>query len=243
MHAWAANPVYDLPGWHLTTGRNGSGGGCAVAVDTCGVIHNCAVIAPSWGGVREAEVVISRYVLLRCCGVVLSLLGAALVPAASAAASAAASTPGARAAVSAPQAPHADYDWPLAGWPRVSRPFQPPLSTYGPGHRGVDLVATVDTPVLAAGAGTVVFAGELAGRGVVSVLHASGLRTTYEPVTASVEQGAAVQRGQVLGVVQAGHAGCPAQACLHWGLRRGEIYLDPLRLIGRWQVRLKPWVD
>jgi len=26
-------------------------------------------------------------------------------------------------------------------------------------------------------------------------------------------------------------------------VRRGEDYLDPLRLLGRWQVRLKPWED
>jgi murein DD-endopeptidase MepM/ murein hydrolase activator NlpD len=97
--------------------------------------------------------------------------------------------------------------------------------------------------VLAAGGGTVIFAGELAGRGVVSVLHADGLRTTYEPVTPQVAQGAVVRRGQVLGELQAGHAGCPEAACLHWGLRRGDTYLDPLRLIGRWEIRLKPWVD
>ena len=140
-------------------------------------------------------------------------------------------------------APRGDYDWPVAGWPRVSRPFQPPLSRYGPGHRGVDLIAAVNSPVLAAGDGTVVFAGELAGRGVVSVQHASGLRTTYEPVLAAVPPGAVVRRGQLIGVLQAGHEGCPAQACLHWGVRRGEDYLDPLRLLGRWQVRLKPWED
>ncbi|MEO9223347.1 MAG: M23 family metallopeptidase, partial [Mycobacteriaceae bacterium] len=99
----------------------------------------------------------------------------------------------------------------------------------------------VDSPVLAAADGTVVFAGALAGRGVVSVQHADGLRTTYEPVTAVVVQGAVVVRGQLLGVLAPGHPGCSAAACLHWGVRRGEVYLDPLRLIGRWQVRLKPW--
>ena len=140
------------------------------------------------------------------------------------------------------QAPRGNYDWPLAGWPHVGRPFQPPLSKYGPGHRGVDLVAGADSAVLAAADGIVVFAGELAGRGVVSVQHPDGLRTTYEPVAAVVAQGATVVRGQLLGVVQPGHSGCPAAACLHWGVRRGQVYLDPLRLIGYWQVRLKPWV-
>lgn len=97
--------------------------------------------------------------------------------------------------------------------------------------------------MLAAGDGVVAFAGDLAGRGVVSVEHPDGLRTTYEPVTPLLPQGTVVVRGQPLGVVQAGHSGCPAAACLHWGVRRGEVYLDPLRLLGTWQVRLKPWVD
>lgn len=140
--------------------------------------------------------------------------------------------------------PTGDYGWPLAGAPRVGRAFEPPQSTYGAGHRGVDLVASPGTAVLSAGEGTVVFAGSLAGRGVVSVEHADGLRTTYEPVTASVAVGAHVARGDILGVLEPGHPQCPAAACLHWGVRRGaDSYLDPLRLLGRWEVRLLPWVD
>jgi hypothetical protein len=40
-------------------------------------------------------------------------------------------------------------------------------------------------------------------------------------------------------MVDAGHPGCPAAACLHWGLRRGEVYLDPMLLLG-FRVRLLP---
>lgn len=182
---------------------------------------------------------IHRWALLVCCGAALSLLSATVMPVGHAGAN----TPEVTQSASGSEpTPRGDYNWPLAGSPRIGRPFQPPLSTYGPGHRGVDLVANTDASVLAAGDGTVVFAGELAGRGVVSVLHANGLRTTYEPVTPQVAQGAVVRRGQVLGELQAGHAGCPEAACLHWGLRRGDAYLDPLRLIGRWEIRLKPWV-
>ena len=141
-------------------------------------------------------------------------------------------------------APTGDYGWPLPGAPRVGRAFDPPQSTYGSGHRGVDLVASAGTSVLTAREGTVVFAGSLAGRGVVSVLHADGLRTTYEPVTASVAVGVHVARGDILGVLEPGHPQCPAAACLHWGVRRGaDGYLDPLRLLGRWEVRLLPWVE
>jgi murein DD-endopeptidase MepM/ murein hydrolase activator NlpD len=95
-------------------------------------------------------------------------------------------------------------------------------------------------PVRAAGDGVVVFAGMVAGRPVVSVDHAGGLRTTYEPVDAVVGAGQPVARGAVLGTLAGGHAGCPVAACLHWGLRRGEVYLDPLSLLGAPEVRLLP---
>jgi murein DD-endopeptidase MepM/ murein hydrolase activator NlpD len=81
----------------------------------------------------------------------------------------------------------------------------------------------------------------VAGRPVVSVDHPGGLRTTYEPVDPSVAAGRAVTRGSPIGTLLAGHAGCPAGACLHWGLRRGETYLDPLIALRPPRVRLLPW--
>src|SRR5918994_327163 len=84
---------------------------------------------------------------------------------------------------------------PRGGPPPVLRRFAPPASPYGPGHRGVDLGGAPGDPVLAAGPGVVVHAGVLAGRGVVSVQHPSGLRTTYEPLAVTVRKGAAVSRG------------------------------------------------
>jgi murein DD-endopeptidase MepM/ murein hydrolase activator NlpD len=75
---------------------------------------------------------------------------------------------------------------------------------------------------------------------VVSVDHADGLRTTYEPVDAVVGAGARVARGAMLGTLAGGHVGCPADACLHWGLRRGETYLDPLALLRPPRIRLLP---
>ena len=130
---------------------------------------------------------------------------------------------------------------PLAGGPAVTRAFQPPPTPYSAGHRGVDLAGAPGQPVLAAGAGTVVFAGMVAGRPVVSVDHADGLRTTYEPVQPGVAAGQPVSRGSPLGVLLAGHEGCPAEACLHWGLRREATYLDPLSLLRPPRVRLLPW--
>ncbi len=137
-------------------------------------------------------------------------------------------------------APIAPWGSPLGDPPVVTRPFRPPPSPYGPGHRGADLGGAPGEVVRAAGNGVVVFAGTVAGRPVVSVDHAGGLRTTYEPVTPTVAAGQEVRRGDPLGTLVAGHGGCPAAACLHWGLRRGETYLDPLSLLRPPRVRLLP---
>lgn len=124
--------------------------------------------------------------------------------------------------------------WPLAGRPAVLRGWEPPAGPYGPGHRGVDLVAGPGARVLAAADGRASFAGRVAGRGVVAVeVAGSGsppLRTTYEPVRALVEKGASVRAGQPVGVLEEGPFHCDG-GCLHWGLRRGDTYLDPLSLL------------
>jgi murein DD-endopeptidase MepM/ murein hydrolase activator NlpD len=131
------------------------------------------------------------------------------------------------------------YAWPVSP-PHVTRRFDPPPQPWSAGHRGVDLASAPGAEVRAAGGGTVVFAGVIAGRGVVSVAHPGGLRTTYEPVIATVVVGAQVGRGDLIGRLAAGHPGCPVAACLHWGLRRDDVYLDPLALLGLGRARLLP---
>ena len=144
-----------------------------------------------------------------------------------------------------PEPAHADErpggpaGWPLSPVPTVVEAFDPPESTWGAGHRGVDLLGSPGQPVLAALGGTVTFAGTLAGRGVVVVDH-GGTRTTYEPVTATVTVGTAVDTGAAIGVLQTGLSHCFPRTCLHWGLLRGEEYLDPLTLLGLGPVRLLP---
>jgi hypothetical protein len=129
---------------------------------------------------------------------------------------------------------------PLEGRLRVLRAFAPPpvSAPWLPGNRGVDLAAPVGASVLAAGAGTVSFAGPVAGRGVVVVNHGV-LRTTYEPVDASVRVGEPVDAGAVLGRLEQPGVRCAAAPCLHWGLLRGRLYLDPMSLLGT-EVRLLP---
>ena len=129
--------------------------------------------------------------------------------------------------------------WPLTGVPRVIRGFDPPADDYGPGHRGVDLAARPGDPVLTAAAGTVPFAGSVAGRGVITISHGA-VATTYEPVRAFVSAGQRVSLGQPIGVI--GHGGHCDGRCLHWGLRNGPEYLDPLLLLsgGSRALRLLP---
>jgi murein DD-endopeptidase MepM/ murein hydrolase activator NlpD len=123
----------------------------------------------------------------------------------------------------------------------VVRPFVRPATRYGPGHRGVDLRAASGALIRSAGDGMVRFAGSVAGRGVVVVLHPDGISTEYEPVHPLVRPGAPVRRGQPVGELRGRHPGC-AVACLHWGARRGEEYLDPLTLLRPLgPVVLLPW--
>ncbi len=135
-------------------------------------------------------------------------------------------------------------NWPLRPPPAVVRDFDAPSPNWNRGHRGVDLAGLPDQPVYAAGPATVVFAGVLAGRPVVSLAHPGGLRTSYEPVQAVVRPGQLVDASTPLGRLQPGHPGCPAPACLHWGARWGAAaraaYVDPLGLLGSTRIRLKP---
>lgn len=151
---------------------------------------------------------------------------------------------------SSPPSPPADTPvpavgraWPVGLCPSVIRGWEPPATTYGRGHRGVDLTAAPGAPVRAVAPGRISFAGRVAGRGVVSVeLNGTGdppLRTTYEPVRATAKKGAEVAAGEVIGVLEPTGSHCPA-SCLHWGLRRGDAYLDPLSLLPPWLLGRGP---
>ena len=111
--------------------------------------------------------------------------------------------------------------------------FDPPDSPYGSGHRGVDLAADPGTPVVAALAGTVVFSGEVAGVGWVTIDHGGGLATTYGPLDPrSVAAGDVVGPGTEVGLV------APGADHLDWGARVDGAYVDPLALVGGWRVHL-----
>jgi murein DD-endopeptidase MepM/ murein hydrolase activator NlpD len=129
----------------------------------------------------------------------------------------------------------------LVGWQRpvagrVVRPFQAPVFRYGPGHLGVDLAADPGTPVRAAGAGTVAFAGMVAETLHVVISHGephgANLRTSYSFLASiRVHTGEDVVRGAVVGTA-GGRGEQHDGSVLHLGLRVGDTYVDPMRLFG-----------
>lgn len=129
--------------------------------------------------------------------------------------------------------------WPVGGeggiQPTVVRGWEPPPAPWAAGHRGVDLAASAGAVVRAAAPGRVAYAGTVARRGVLTLeVSRSGrppLRTTYEPVRSTVRKGQRVTAGQPVAVLQHGGPFHCREPCLHWGLRRGKTYLDPLSLL------------
>lgn len=134
--------------------------------------------------------------------------------------------------------------WPLEGRPAVAERFAAPDVRWGPGHRGVDLYGVPGQPVRASMAGTIAFAGTVAGVASVSIDHPDGTRTTHQPVAPGVVAGAEVSAGDVIGVLLPTGSHCAPLTCLHWGWRTGSgsglVYLDPLRLVALPRVRLLP---
>lgn len=129
------------------------------------------------------------------------------------------------------------HTWPIGG--SVVRGFDPPANTYGAGHRGIDIAGPPGTTVVAPADGVVTFVGVIDYVPMVTVTHADGVRTTYQPVSAVVKQGDKVLRGQAIGVLQGGHGSQPS---LHFGVLLGTTYLDPLAWLGapNQPIRLLP---
>jgi len=120
----------------------------------------------------------------------------------------------------------------LSGYPLPSKPTQSAiLLGYGWGiqpntgrvgfHGGIDLAATIGTSVLAAGDGTVAFAGNQGAYGKLIVInHAEGLQSRYAQLDSiKVKVGQGVKKGQTIGTV--GTSGVPSsrQPHLHFEVR------------------------
>ncbi|MCJ0700807.1 peptidoglycan DD-metalloendopeptidase family protein [Frigoribacterium faeni] len=122
------------------------------------------------------------------------------------------------------------WSWPVAPPHPVVRPFVAPEHAWSPGHRGIDIGAAVGEPVLAPDDGVVRFAGTVVDRPVLSITHSDGLLSSFEPVTTELTAGDAVTRGDVVGLVVAGHS--PDVDAVHLGARRDDEYVSPLLLLG-----------
>lgn len=137
--------------------------------------------------------------------------------------------------------PAAAYVDPTTGAPhasRVTRAADIPEKNWLPGHRGVDLAARPGVDILASEDGVVAFAGVVAGTPTVSIDHADGIRTTYQPVHAAVSKGDRVKEGQPIGRLGHPFDGYPG---LHWGAKTGkDSYINPLILLEVPPIRLKP---
>jgi murein DD-endopeptidase MepM/ murein hydrolase activator NlpD len=113
--------------------------------------------------------------------------------------------------------------WPVHG-PVVS-PFG---MRWGRMHTGIDIAAPTGTPIVAAAAGSVIYAGWMSGYGNLSVVdHGGGLATAYAHQSSiAVGVGASVAQGQVIGYVGCtGHCFGPH---LHFEVRVNGTPVDPL---------------
>jgi murein DD-endopeptidase MepM/ murein hydrolase activator NlpD len=122
---------------------------------------------------------------------------------------------------------HLHLDWPVAA--TISSPFG---ERDGRPHDGVDLAVADGTPVRAAAAGQVVYAGDrLRGYGRMVVLrHDDHLVTIYgHNQKLLVAEGAAVAAGQVISL--SGHSGRATAPHLHFEVRADGVALDPERLL------------
>ena len=113
--------------------------------------------------------------------------------------------------------------WPVTG--PVATPFQAPTHAFGPGHRGIDIVAATGAEVHAAHGGTVTFAGPVGGVGTISV-RLGRVLTTYQPVHPGVTVGTRVDAGTPIGTLISDSC-----RCLHFGVRIDGEYRDPLRFL------------
>ena len=106
----------------------------------------------------------------------------------------------------------------------VRDPFRPPPEPWLPGNRGIEYDAASGEVVTAIGPGRVSFAGPVAGRLVVTIVHPDGLRSSFTGLAGlAVGRGDRVATGQAVGL---------APGPFHLGVRRGDRYLDPASLWG-----------
>ena len=121
---------------------------------------------------------------------------------------------------------------------QVENHFRAPLWEWGPGHRGIDIAINSSSPIVAPFDGTLFFAGEVVNRQVVTLVSASGLKVSFEPVCGFQPAGTKVSKQQTIGVlcVPETNYEMHCESCLHFSIRNSYGYLNPLLFYGE----LKP---
>jgi len=125
--------------------------------------------------------------------------------------------------------------WPLGAGARVTVPFGAVYGADGDSsrHRGTDLESSAGSRVLAPLAGTVAFAGKVPAVGggrvlAVTIQTASGNVTLLPLAHADVLKGAQVAENAQIGTLASDGDGSSASTHLHVGLRKGDMYVDPM---------------
>jgi murein DD-endopeptidase MepM/ murein hydrolase activator NlpD len=121
------------------------------------------------------------------------------------------------------------WQWPVSG--AISSDFGGRSSPWGRSwefHPGLDIRAGSGTPVAAAGAGVVVYAGRMRGYGnMVVVDHGFELKSVYAHLSAIYAGvGQHVEEGEILGAV--GQTGRATGPHLHYEVRVGAAPIDPM---------------
>ncbi len=122
--------------------------------------------------------------------------------------------------------------WPVRGW--LSSPFGTRISPFTNEkefHKGIDISARKNTPIVAPADGIVVYVGRKAGYGrMLHIDHGHGVLTKYAHLQkALAKKGQRVGRGQRIALV--GNTGHSTGPHLHYEVHRNGIPMDPLRYI------------
>ena len=122
--------------------------------------------------------------------------------------------------------------WPVKGW--VSSGFgnrTSPFTNEKEFHKGLDISAKMNTPVIAPADGVVSAVGKTYGYGKnLHIKHGHGIKTSYGHLQKSlVKKGQYVKRGQIIALV--GNSGRSTGPHLHYEVYLKGIPLNPLRYI------------
>lgn len=107
---------------------------------------------------------------------------------------------------------------------------------WGRMHRGIDLAAPYGSPIVAAAAGVVVFAGPTGGYGkLVLIRHGGGIVTAYGHMKKiTVSMGETVSAGERIALV--GSEGRSTGPHLHFEVRQNGVHINPLPFLAKRQV-------